>query len=363
MKKIILSLFILFIAANIACAKAIKFKTIKYIDKQGAGIECFRMLIPSTWKFTGGIKWVMDNPAMPAVISFKAYNPSDAEEMKVFPSEPYFWTNDQTMLMNFPKGSKYMGSVVHPPMSAINFIKKMLLPKYWYKVSNLKVVSAMELPELAKALGQKAQSKPGLNAYSDAGKVKINYSKNGVPIEEEIFVVINRADFSMNGMYGVVTHNNWVCDYIISFKAKKGQLSSNKKIFDTIVYSFKFNPKWFNKYAQFVNYLVQNQIKQINNIGEVSKIISRTNDEISSGIMESYNQRSKAYDHISNNFSQHIRGVDEYSDPNKNNPVELPAGYSHAWSNPLGEYVVSDDPNYNPNVGSNRSWTEMEKNK
>jgi hypothetical protein len=40
--------------------------------------------------------------------------------------------------------------------------------------------------------------------------------------------------------------------------------------------------------------------------------------------------------------------------------VELPSGYNHAWSNNNGEYIVSDNPNFNPNVGSNLDWQPLE---
>jgi hypothetical protein len=30
--------------------------------------------------------------------------------------------------------------------------------------------------------------------------------------------------------------------------------------------------------------------------------------------------------------------------------VELPCGYGKAWTNNLGEYVLSADPNFNPNL-------------
>jgi hypothetical protein len=36
--------------------------------------------------------------------------------------------------------------------------------------------------------------------------------------------------------------------------------------------------------------------------------------------------------------------------------VELPTGYNYAWANPLGEYVITDNPNFNPNIGSNETW-------
>lgn len=31
------------------------------------------------------------------------------------------------------------------------------------------------------------------------------------------------------------------------------------------------------------------------------------------------------------------------------------------WTNSLGEYILSDDPNFNPNVGSKLNWQNMKK--
>ena len=73
-----------------------------------------------------------------------------------------------------------------------------------------------------------------------------------------------------------------------------------------------------------LEYLIRNQIQQIQRIGEVSRIVSQTSNEISDMMMESYQNRQTVYDKISTNFSQAIRGVDEYSDPIAERPVELP---------------------------------------
>ena len=64
-------------------------------------------------------------------------------------------------------------------------------------------------------------------------------------------------------------------------------------------------------------------------------------------------------DRLVDNFSDHVRGVERFHDPHADKEVELPAGYGTAWANDLGEYVVTDSPSYNPNVGSNLHWEEM----
>lgn len=96
-------------------------------------------------------------------------------------------------------------------------------------------------------------------------------------------------------------------------------------------------------------------------MGELSRIVSQTHREISSDMMNSYRQRQQVYDKISDNFSRHMRGVESYHDPIENRGVELPSGYDNAWTNGLGEYVLSEDPGFNPNVVSNRNWQRIER--
>jgi len=64
-------------------------------------------------------------------------------------------------------------------------------------------------------------------------------------------------------------------------------------------------------------------------------------------------------DRIANNFSQYIRGVVEYYNPMEQKSVELPSGYKNIWTNSSGEYILSNDVNYNPNVISNLNWQLM----
>ena len=59
------------------------------------------------------------------------------------------------------------------------------------------------------------------------------------------------------------------------------------------------------------------------------------------------------------NQSDSIRGVQRFTDPHSGNEVELPSGYGTAWANNLGEYIVTDSPSLNPNVGSNLHWEAM----
>ena len=90
-------------------------------------------------------------------------------------------------------------------------------------------------------------------------------------------------------------------------------------------------------------------------------MISQMSDQISDERMRSYNDRQQVYDRLADDFCRHIRDVDAYYDPYQEREIELPAGYTQAWTNNLGEYVVSESEDFNPNVGSNLHWEKMDR--
>jgi len=340
----------------------VRFKMFRYNDQQGIGMEAFSMLIPADWKFQGGIHWTLDNPAMPAVAAFRVTNPGGAEELEAFPNQMFFWTNNQMLLSTFPIGSRYLGSEVRPPAGNLNdLFAGTLIPRFRGRETDLRLVKVTPLPELAGQLAKGEQAPPGGTASAEGGKARIEYRKDGREMEEEIFAVMELQAFAMPSMMGQIINVNWMADYLFSFKAEKGKLDARAKTFQTMVHSFKLNEQWFNKYAQLTDYLIKAQIQRIQNIGQISRIISQTNNEISDMIMDSYQQRQAVYDRISTNFSRTIRGVDAYTDPVNSTTVELPSGYDRAWTNNLGEYVLSDDPGFDPNIGSRQNWQVMER--
>jgi len=334
-----------------------KFKKFSYIDKEGTGIEAFSLLIPIEWIVDGKLIWNLNNPAMPAALWLKIKNPINNDELELFPNQSFFWTNNQMTLSIFPIGSYYFGSEVCPPMNAIDALKKIVIPRFRTNLSNLKIINEKNLPDLANSL----KSNIEMISNTDAAKIRIEYNKNNVWIEEEIYAVIELVQYIIPSLFGQLININWFIEYLFSFKSQKGNLESLSDLFQTMIYSFKINPKWFNLYNQIINYLTQMQINQIKHVGNISKIISQTHDEISNIISESYYERQKINDKIVENFSNYIRGVENYYNPIDDKTIKLPAHYENVWTNNLGEYILSNDSNFNPNEESNQNWIKLEK--
>ena len=338
-----------------------KFKRYSFIDQQGTGTEAFSFLMPVDWRFNGGLFWIQDNPGMPATAAFTVSNTKGTEEFEVFPNQPFFWSSNQQLLNMLPTGSKYFGSEVKPMMNAKQAMHQVVLPRFRNHVGNLRVVKDEPVPELAKAVAAKAQEQGGVILNFDASKVRIEYTLNDRSMEEEIYAVVESYSFPIQAWGSIKYNTNWTVDNIFSYKAEKGKLEAASRIFETITYSFQVNKYWYNKYVQLVEYLIKGQIQQIHNIGDFSRKLAQMSDEIREDNLRSWENRQAVSDRIAEDFSQYVRGVDEYYDPIEGRPVELPSGYDNAWTNANGEYIISGDPNYNPNIGSNLNWEPMKK--
>ena len=59
-------------------------------------------------------------------------------------------------------------------------------------------------------------------------------------------------------------------------------------------------------------------------------------------------------------WDQNIRGVQTFRDPRTVSTMELSNQYGHAWLNGSNEYIMSEDPNFNPNGQLNGNWNQLQ---
>jgi hypothetical protein len=333
------------------------FVTYKYIDKM-TGMEAFRLLIPKGWRTEGKITWSA-NPALPAQARFRFSNPNGTEEFNLFPTQSFFWTNNRMFLSTNPPGSLRFGTLVMRPIDLHTAFMQVIIPRFRAGVSGLRTIQEKEVTELAKiARGQPVQ---GVRSSAKGGKIRIQYQDKGKPMEEEIYAAVSQFVTNLPGSVFTSDYfiNYWYIDYVFSFKAEKNRLDSQSKVFQTMVYSLRVNPRWFAKVDNVKVMLAQQVIRGIRAVGRIGEMVARAGSEMREDQMRAWEQRQQAQDRIARNFSDYIRGVDRFHDPFAGKEVELPSGYGRAFANNLGEYIVTDSPSYNPNIGSNLHWEEL----
>lgn len=337
--------------------RGMRLKQFAYTDAEGTGLEMFQMLAPANWQMRGGCRWLLDNPGMPATVALQIYNPQGLEAFEILPNMNFTWNNAPMSQMLFPPGSRYFGAEVRPLVGVSEALTGYVLPRYRSAAPNLRVIKEEKLPELPSLVRSEA---PLSGGWAEGGRVRIAYDSPAGAIEEEIYAVVEAYRMPIPTMFATSELVIWSISYLFSFRTAAGCLDAQEKLFTTMIQSFRLNPQWYAAYKSLIQTLTQQQIQRIHHIGQISQIIAQTSDQIRQQNMQSWYNRQATYDRLSTDWSRSMRGVDGYYDPHRAETVELPGGYGHAWANNLGEYILSEDPNFNPNLGSNLNWQPMQ---
>lgn len=93
---------------------------------------------------------------------------------------------------------------------------------------------------------------------------------------------------------------------------------------------------------------------------EVSRQISRNNDEISAGIMDSWEKRSASQSRMSTGYSEAIRGVNSYATPS-GGTVEFHVTADHVYQNRYGDTIGVSGNGVDPDVAVKLDWTELKR--
>lgn len=336
----------------------IPLRPFSYYDPQG-GLEAFSILVPQGWRVSGGVTWVPARPAAPVHTALQLANPNGPEAFEAFPNLYFTWTNNPMLHMTQPPGSLYFGYEVRQPASARDAMRMFVLPRF-RQLAGLAVIEEGPAPELLQtAVNNQPPPMQGAQVSNDAARLRLHFTLNEQPLAEELSGVTEYTRVVTPGLWGGIENIFWSIGYLTAFRAGQGRLEVYASLYRAIFASVKINPAWTALVQQVSQGLTNNTIRHINQIGALSRQISQTYNEISDMNMRGWQEHSAAMDRVSEQFSQTIRGVDPYYDPNTGRTVELPSGYTQAWSTPLGEYVLSDDPNFNPNIGSNQTWTPL----
>lgn len=334
--------------------KGYQFKLVTVGDPEGTGLPVFRMLIPEGWRLQGGVRWLLDNPSMPATLACQVANPQGGEAFEILPNLNFTWRSGGTPVL----GGKLFGAEVCQPVTIRDAFRKFVLPRNRSAAKNLRILKEEPLPDLPRLARSEAAISP--IGRAEGGRVRVGYSWSGWQFEEEFYGVVEVFRTLVPTMFSMMDVTTWFIDYLFSFRASAGKLDAAADLFGIMLRSLKVNPEWYAAFKSIAQVLAQAQIQRIHHIGQVGQIYAQAGREMREQNLNDFYARQATYDRLSTDWSRAIRDVDGFYDPNRGETVELPAGYGHAWANNLGEYIVTESPSFNPNTGSNQTWTPMD---
>jgi hypothetical protein len=160
-----------------------------------------------------------------------------------------------------------------------------------------------------------------------------------------------------------------------------GQLDSCRDRLWACVRSSKVNPEWeqlcarvFQQLKQQFDQYIQAGYDQIAAAGQLSRQISANNQQWldqqqqqreaaarSDAQRRAQEQSSWGAYTTSDAFGDYIMGRETYADPGDPTGASQHGYHNYVWTDGQQGYQYSDDANFDPNVGSDRTWTLMRK--
>jgi hypothetical protein len=325
---------------------ALKFSRFAIKDPGINNIEAISFLIPEGWTPKGEIKWFPDLSIL-ANLQMTITDSKSGAQIQYLPIQNFTWMDHWVVPMQ--EGTNYMGNIVHRPLlDAPEFIKAMFMPQALPHLQQARQVSTEDMPKIAALVSQNW----GGTAQVKAAKTRYEFDHNGQAWEEEIYLVLVASTDQ-----GITI---WTDSSAYTFRAPKGELDKLTPLMTTIVTTARISQDWYGGYM-YVQQLFMNRMNQgIKNAAAISATITKNSEEIRQMFSDSYRQRQDSQDRISRGYSEYIRGVETYTNPYESRPVQLPTGYQGAWVNAQGEYLMSTQSGFDPNVGSTVEWRRME---
>lgn len=352
-----------------------RMRMVKIMDSQGWGapVEVARLLIPSDWKSEGGVNWVSNMTRCPQNIiqvNFHATSADGLNGFEIMPAYAWAWSDDPMLLQSIQNSAaNNLGCDARPPLRATDFLTQLVVPG---RRRGARVVNAEPLPSLGQAeqdkmsRGYAQMLQAGYLRYvkADAGRVRLESMTNGAAVEEWLSATTTVAATPMassaalmNGSINREANSLLMSAYnVISVRAPKGQLDGNVRLYAMIVASIRPNPQYQAAVGQWLA-----NMGKIQQQGAMDrhKIWQDAQAYISNSINQTYADNQAIQNRQAEQFGQMIRGVETYVDPRSNERIELTAGWTSAYSNGKGEYILVDSPNIDPARLLQEDWREM----
>jgi hypothetical protein len=328
-----------------------------------ADVPALDMLIPSDWNLKGGVAGNTHEGCFSDIfaLSWEATAPDGILAFQGAPNDSWQYSDDPAELkkLNDPHrralGLEKKPCPVKKPMKAEDYLRQNVLTVF---SSGSTVVSVDPYPEL----NQIARKQLGLSSNdsgnsgdtrTDAVRARVKFQKDGKDLEDWVTaVVVTRTYRQGRGAF----YDCHAID-ILALRAPQGQLDANDKLFRVMISSIRPEQKWLTYSNGFIAKLyqaeAQKEATQDRMIAEFQQHVADVINGVTANSMAGANQAALGQDQL-------IRGVQTFRDPATGGTMELSNQYDHAWLNGSNEYVMSDNPNFNPNGNLDGNWNQLE---
>jgi len=258
----------------------------------------------------------------------------------------------------FDEKYKLKGCPIVAPMRAADFIRNNLVWKFHKDKPQVTSEPFPELEQLVRAeLGLGRQSGgagPGATRVEAARVRTSTTSPKGAAIDEWWSAVIVVRTLPVGGRG---TGYDWHAEQITVFQTPSGKLDGYDKLYRVMATSIRLDPQFVSSTTAMINKLYVTWAQEMQKQNAIVAAFQQHVIETLQGVTANQQRGSMV---AAYGADQLVRGVQTFRDPSTGRTVELSNLYDHAWANGNDQYIVTDDPNFNPNGRMNGNWGELQ---
>ena len=246
---------------------------------------------------------------------------------------------------------------VRAPVKAEEFLRRDLIEKYRKGKTVVSVEPFPELDQLVRyRLGLPSSGGDVNGIHTEAARARLSYDdEKGRPVEEWVTVEIIVRKIPM-GPRGAAY--DWHAVNIMWFRTPKGQLDANERLFKLVASTIRPEPEWQKWSNGVIASLYQ---KKQEEAAKQQQIIIEFQNKVAETINGVVANQQRGSLQSSFGQSQLIREVQTFRDPTTGSTFELSNKFDNAWLNGTkGYYLMSDDPNFDPNGNLSGNWTQLQ---
>ena len=329
-------------------------------------MNAYSLLAPADWNLVGGAR---SNPDTGSCFSDLIQvngvvkTSDDAYGMIVVPQSTFRYADDPEVRRQmeqrdrFDEKYKLKGCPIVAPMRAADYIRDNLVWKFHKDKPQVTSEPFPELEQLVRAqLGLRPQSggAGGGATRVEAARVRTSTtSAKGAPIDEWWSAVIVVHTIPVGGRS---TGYDWHAEQITGFQAPIGKLDGYDKLYRVMATSIRLDPQFQSSTTAMINKLYVAWAQEMQKQNAIIAAFQQHVIETIQGVTANQQRGSMV---AAYGADQLTRGVQTFRDPSTGRTVELSNLYDHAWANGNDQYIVTDDPNFNPNGRISGDWGEL----
>jgi len=345
---LILGLAILGAPSGAGAQQGQRFRPVAIMDPTGfeRPMPAAHIMVPVGWQAQGGVRWNPQAPCQSDVVQHQ-WSASDSTGLfavEILPTTGWQWSTlpyplpgcDNLMVRSVQEYLQAVVQVMRPGATMLDFRARPDL-----------------VAEMAPVAASMQSGDPNRRSWFEAGDILIGYQGPSGPMRELIGAVIIFNVMRMPGLQGTDEFVMGVSLPSFAARAPEGRLDF--QLAETIRRSLKPDPEWSRRRQEG-----QRAVAEINARGARDRArqnanaqarLGQTYSEIGDIINNGYKERQVMIDRGQESWSLMTREQEVYRDPMASGgQVELPNTYNHAWRLQDGTYMMTDNPNLNPNV-------------